>query len=120
MLAMKRVLAEKDAVGTLIFDEIDAGVSGRAARKIGYKLKEVSRGRQVICVTHLAQIAALADCHLYISKSAHENTTETRVARLDHEGRRQELARIMGNENVTVAQLAAAEEMLDAGNACDA
>jgi len=116
MLAMKRVLAEKDAVETLIFDEIDAGVSGRAARKIGYKLKEVSRGRQVICVTHLAQIAALADCHLYISKSAHENATETHIARLDREGRRQELARIMGNENVTAAQLAAAEEMLNAGN----
>ena len=106
---------EKDAIGTLIFDEIDAGVSGRAARKIGYKLKEVSKGRQVICVTHLAQIAALADCHLRISKSAREDKTETHITRLDREGRKLELARIMGNENVTAAQLAAAAEMLDAG-----
>jgi len=114
MLAMKRVLAEKDDIGTLIFDEIDTGVSGRAAQKIGRKLKEVSKGPQVICVTHLAQIAALADCHLRISKTSRAEETETSVARLDHEGRREELARIMGGENVTAAQLAAAEEMLNA------
>ena len=112
MLALKRVLAEKDIIETLIFDEIDSGVSGRAAQKIGRKLKEVSKGRQVICVTHLAQIAALADCHLCISKSSRGTETETEVARLSHEGRKHELARIMGGENVTAAQLAAAEEML--------
>lgn len=115
MLAMKRVLAEKDDTATLIFDEIDAGVSGRAARKIGRKLLEVSRGRtprQVICVTHLAQIAALADCHLYISKSTQENETFTRIEALNREGRVRELARIMGGEDITAAQLAAAEEML--------
>ena len=115
MLALKRVLAEKDVVETLIFDEIDTGVSGRAAQKIGRKLKEVSNGRQVICVTHLAQIAALADCHLYISKTSDETETETRVVHLNHDGRKHELARIMGGENLTAAQLAAAEEMLSFG-----
>jgi len=113
MLAMKRVLAEKDATATLIFDEIDAGVSGRAAQKIGRKLREVSQGRQVICVTHLAQIAALADCHLFISKTARENETVTRIEALNREGRKRELARIMGGEEITAAQLAAASEMLD-------
>jgi len=112
MLAMKRVLAEKDVTATLIFDEIDAGVSGRAAQKIGRKLREVSQGRQVLCVTHLAQIAALADCHLFISKSMQENETMTQIEVLDHEGRLRELARIMGGEEITAAQLAAAEEML--------
>ena len=113
MLAMKRVLAEKDATATLIFDEIDAGVSGRAAQKIGRKLREVSQGRQVLCVTHLAQIAALADCHLFISKSTQENETTTCIEVLDHAGRLRELARIMGGEEITAAQLAAAEEMLE-------
>ena len=112
MLAIKRVLAEKDATATLIFDEIDAGVSGRAAQKIGRKLREVSRGRQVLCVTHLAQIASLADCHLFISKSMQENETTTQIEVLDREGRLRELARIMGGEEITAAQLAAAEEML--------
>jgi len=112
MLAMKRVLAEKDATATLIFDEIDAGVSGRAAQKIGRKLREVSRGRQVLCVTHLAQIAALAESHLFISKSTQENETTTQIEVLDRAGRQRELARIMGGEEITAAQLAAAEEML--------
>jgi len=113
MLAMKRVLAEKDATATLIFDEIDAGVSGRAAQKIGRKLREVSRGRQVLCVTHLAQIAAQADCHLYISKTTRGNETVTRIEALNREGRARELARIMGGEEITAAQLAAAKELLN-------
>ncbi len=113
MLAIKNVLAEKDEVPTLIFDEVDAGVSGRAAQKIARKLRQVSHGRQVICVTHLAQIAALADCHLCITKSSSEAETFTQVTPLDREGRKRELARIMGGEEITQAQLAAAAEMLD-------
>jgi DNA repair protein RecN (Recombination protein N) len=112
MLAIKSVLAKKDPVGTLIFDEIDAGVSGRAARKIGRKLLRVSLGRQVVCVTHLAQIAALADCHLLIEKQMDDTGTETHIRRLDRPERVNELARIMGGEGITAAQLAAAEELL--------
>ena len=112
MLAIKSVLAKKDPVGTLIFDEIDAGVSGRAAGKIGRKLRRVAAGRQVVCVTHLAQIAALADCHLLIEKQTDEAATETHIRVLDQSGRVNELARIMGGEGITKAQLAAAEEML--------
>ena len=112
MLAIKSVLAKKDPVGTLIFDEIDAGVSGRAAGKIGRKLRLVAAGRQVICVTHLAQIAALADCHLLIEKQTDEVATETHIRELDRSARVNELARIMGGEGITKAQLAAAAEML--------
>ncbi|MCL2106264.1 MAG: DNA repair protein RecN [Oscillospiraceae bacterium] len=112
MLAMKNVLAEKDEIATLIFDEVDTGISGRAAQKVARKLRQVSRGRQVICVTHLAQIAAQADCHLYISKSVKDGETFTQITRLDDEGRCRELARIMGGGEVTQAQLRAAEEML--------
>ncbi|MDR1928220.1 MAG: DNA repair protein RecN [Oscillospiraceae bacterium] len=115
MLAIKNVLAEKDEVATLIFDEIDAGVSGRAAQKIARKLVSVASGRQVICVTHLAQIAALAAQHLFISKSVSGEETLTQVDALDREGRKRELARIIGGETVTPAQLLAAAEMLDAG-----
>ncbi|MDR0532072.1 MAG: DNA repair protein RecN [Oscillospiraceae bacterium] len=114
MLAIKAVLADKDLTDTLIFDEIDAGVSGRAAQKIGRKLRQVSAGRQVICVTHLAQIAALADCHFYISKTTQNNETTTHVEALSHGGRARELARIMGGGEPTAAQLAAAEELLGA------
>jgi len=112
MLAIKSVLAKKDPVGTLIFDEIDAGVSGRAAQKIGRKLRGVSAGRQVVCVTHLAQIAALADCHLLIEKQTEGGSTQTHIRALDRSARIHELARIMGGEGITAAQLAAAEEML--------
>ena len=114
MLAIKAVLAAKDPVGTLIFDEIDAGVSGRAAQKIGKKLRRVAGGRQVVCVTHLAQIAALADCHLLIEKQTDGSATETQIRPLDRPGRVNELARIMGGEGITAAQLAAAWEMLNA------
>ena len=118
MLAIKSVLAQKDPVGTLIFDEIDSGVSGRAAQKIGRKLRRVAAGRQVVCVTHLAQIAALADCHLLIEKQTDGEATETQIRQLGRSERINELARIMGGEGITAAQLAAAEEMLEsAGNA---
>ncbi len=112
MLAIKNVLSDKDNIGTLIFDEIDTGVSGRAAIKLGKKLKEVSSGRQVICVTHLAQIAAQADHHFLISKSTTNEKTFTSVNPLDREGRKYELARIIGGEEVTQTQLEMAEEML--------
>jgi len=114
MLAIKSVLAQKDPVGTLIFDEIDAGVSGRAAQKIGRKLRRVSAGRQVVCVTHLAQIAALADCHLLIEKQVDGDSTQTHIRELGRPERINELARIMGGEGITRAQVAAAEEMLNA------
>ncbi len=113
MLAIKNVLSDKDNIDTLIFDEIDAGVSGRAATKLGKKLSEVSRGRQVICVTHLAQIAAQADHHFEISKSSYDGKTYTRVVPLDFEGRKYELARIIGGEEVTQTQLSMAEELLN-------
>lgn len=112
MLAIKTVLAGGDDIATLIFDEVDTGVSGSAAQKVGLKLREVSKNRQVICVTHLAQIAALADMHFLIHKKVRENRTFTQVDRLDRAGRREELARIMGGENITPLMLQNAEEML--------
>lgn len=116
MLAIKNVLSVKDDVGTLIFDEIDAGVSGRAAQKVAMKLRQVSKGRQVVCVTHLAQIAAQADNHLLISKSVHDDKTFTKVVKLNTEGRKNELARIIGGLSITELQLKSAEEMLIQAN----
>lgn len=112
MLSIKSVLAGKDELDTMIFDEIDVGVSGRAAQKIAMKLKEVSCGRQVICVTHLSQIAAQADRHMKISKSVKNDKTFTKVEPLDIEGRKYELARITGGLEITDIQLKNAEEML--------
>ena len=113
MLAIKNVLATKDNVQTLIFDEIDTGVSGRAAQKIGIKLKEVSKNRQVLCVTHLAQIACFADNHFLISKSESENKTYTKVDNLDNDGRIHELARIIGGIEASQLSLDAAAEMIE-------
>ncbi len=112
MLAIKNVLSDKDNIETLIFDEIDTGVSGSAAEKIALKLGEVSKGRQVICVTHLARIAAQADCHMKIMKSVDEEKTYTRIEPLDFEGRAAEIARISGGGNITSLQLETAKEML--------
>lgn len=112
MLAMKNVLAEKDQIGTLIFDEVDTGVSGRAAQKVAEKLRSVARHKQVLCVTHLPQLAALADTHLLISKSERGGRTYTTVTPLDREGRKRELARIIGGTNITETTLKSAEEML--------
>lgn len=114
MLAIKNVISAKDDIATLIFDEVDSGVSGRAAQKIALKLKEVSDGRQVICVTHLAQIAAGADSHLKISKSVEDNKTYTQVSVLGFEQRKHELARIMSGLEATSLQLETAEELLHA------
>ncbi|SDN35367.1 DNA repair protein RecN [Acetanaerobacterium elongatum] len=117
MLAIKTVLVGKDDVDTMIFDEIDTGVSGRAAQKIGLKLREIARGRQVICVTHLAQIAALGDHHMLIEKKVREGKTYTEVHTLSREQRMQELARIMGGDAITELMLSNADEMLKlAGN----
>lgn len=117
MLAIKNVLAETDGVDTMIFDEIDTGVSGRAAQKIAMKLRSASKGRQVICVTHLAQIAAQGDVHLYISKSVSDGKTYTNIKSLIEEDRVAEIARIMGGMEITKLQLESAREMLrNAGN----
>ncbi len=112
MLAIKTVLAGKDGIETLIFDEIDNGISGEAGNKVGEKLSEVSKNRQVICITHLAQIAAYADNHLYISKSADDARTYTHVEELTYGERKHELARIIGGDDVTDMRLLMAEEML--------
>ena len=112
MLAMKNVLAEKDQVGTLIFDEVDTGVSGRAAQKVAQKLRSVAAHKQVLCVTHLPQLAALANTHLLIAKTERDGRTYTSVTPLDFEGRKRELARIIGGASITETTLKSAEEML--------
>ncbi|MBR2080548.1 MAG: DNA repair protein RecN [Oscillospiraceae bacterium] len=112
MLALKNVLAENDTVPTMIFDEVDAGVSGRAAQKVAEKLKRSSTGKQVLCVTHLPQIAALADVHFLITKQARDGRTYTQVAPLDRPGRVEELARIIGGSQITENTRKSAEDML--------
>lgn len=119
MLAIKCVLSELDDIDTLIFDEIDSGVSGRAALKIAAKMKELSKTHQVICVTHLAQIAAFADEHKLISKEEKDGRTYTCIASLDYDGRRYELARIMGGLTVTQSILNSAEELLSSAEIDD-
>ena len=114
MLAMKNVLAEKDMVATLIFDEVDTGVSGRAAQKVAEKLRSVAKHKQVLCVTHLPQMAALANTHFLIAKEERGGRTYTTVTPLNHEGRKRELARIIGGANITETTLKSAEEMLKA------
>lgn len=119
MLAIKCVLSELDDIDTLIFDEIDSGVSGRAALKIAAKMKELSKTHQVICVTHLAQIAAFADEHKLISKEEKDGRTYTCIASLDYNGRKYELARIMGGLTVTQSILNSAEELLSSAEIDD-
>ena len=113
MLSMKNVLAEKDQIGTLIFDEVDTGVSGRAAQKVAEKLRKLAQHKQVLCVTHLPQMAALANTHMLISKSERDGRTYTSVTPLDLEGRKRELARIIGGAKITETTLKSAEEMLN-------
>lgn len=112
MLAMKNVLSEKDHIPTMIFDEVDTGVSGRAAQKVAEKLHSVARGKQVLCVTHLPQIAAMADTHFLISKAEQQGRTYTSVTPLDLEGRKAEIARLIGGAKITENTLMSAEEML--------
>ena len=115
MLAMKSVLADKDSIDTLIFDEIDTGISGGTSRKVGIKLKSISKGIQVICVTHSAQIASLADNHFKIVKTENEGRAFTELKLLDGEGRIEENARILGGIEVTETQRRAAYEMIREG-----
>lgn len=117
MLALKNVLAEQEAIGTLVFDEVDTGVSGRAAQKVAEKLAQVSRRKQVLCVTHLPQLAAMADTHFSVEKGERKGRTFTQVAQLDRERRKEELARITGGSKVTDALLESAEELLDEAEA---
>ena len=114
MLAMKSVFAEGDSVVSLVFDEIDTGVSGIAAQRVGEKLAELSKHKQIICVTHLPQIAAMADAHFEILKTEDDGRTYTNVNALDREGRKYELARLHGGDNVTETTLRSAEEQLTA------
>ena len=113
MLAIKSVLADNDDIPTLIFDEVDAGISGRAAQKVGIKLAETADKRQVLCITHLAQIASQADHHLLIEKNTEGERTFTRIQQLDFEGRKAELARIIDGDGSSESSLQAAEEMLN-------
>ncbi len=113
MLAIKSVLAEKDDVDTLIFDEIDSGISGFAADKVGVQLKNVSATRQVICVTHLAQICAYGDNHLKIEKNVKDNRTYTNVKALSYDQRIGEIARIMSGTDMTENMYNSAKELLD-------
>ena len=117
MLALKNVLAEQEDVGTLVFDEVDTGVSGRAAQKVAEKLAQVSRRKQVLCVTHLPQLAAMADTHFSVEKGERKGRTYTEVIQLDRERRKAELARITGGSKVTEALLESAGELLDGAEA---
>ncbi|MEE1282177.1 MAG: DNA repair protein RecN [Acutalibacteraceae bacterium] len=112
MLAITNVIASNNIVGTMIFDEVDTGISGSASQKVGYKLKALSDSRQVICITHQAQIAALADTHFLIKKTIDSNRTYTQVLQLDFEQRKHEVARIIGGVSITELTLKHAEEML--------
>ena len=116
MLALKTVFGEKDPVPTAVFDEIDTGVSGVAASRVGEKLAGIGRARQVLCVSHLAQIAAMADAQYLIEKAERDGRTYTTVHELDRPGRRQELARLIGGDNITETTLASAEELLSSAD----
>ena len=111
MLAIKAVMADKDETGTLIFDEIDVGISGRTAQKVSEKMALIGRKHQVICITHLAQIAAMADVHFLIEKTASAEGTSTGIRRLSEEQSAEELARILGGAKITDAVLKSAKEM---------
>lgn len=116
MLAMKTVFSKSDPIETMVFDEIDTGVSGVAAQRVGEKMSDLSRGKQVLCITHLPQIAAIADSHALISKSERGGRTYTEVSELDRQGRRKELARLYGGDVITDTTLAGAEEQLAAAD----
>ena len=112
-LALKRALAGVGPVGTYVFDEVDAGISGAVAAMVGRKLREVSRHHQVLCVTHLPQVAALADVHFQVTKTQRGQRTVTTITELDREGRNEEVARMMSGSQVTNASRAAARELIE-------
>ena len=114
MLALKNVLSSRQDTASMVFDEIDTGVSGIAAQRVGEKLAELAKNRQVLCVTHLPQLAVMADTHFSISKSISGGRTFTHVEELDHEGQKKELARLSGGENITATTLSSAAEQLEA------
>jgi len=114
MLALKNVLAENETIGTLVFDEVDTGVSGRAAQKVAEKLAQVSRSKQVLCVTHLPQLAAMADTHFSVEKGERDGRTYTSVVNMDRDQRKAELARLTGGARVTATMLESAEELISA------
>lgn len=113
MLAMKNVLSEQDQVGTMVFDELDTGVSGRAAQKVAEKMARISRTKQVLCVTHLPQLAAMADTHFSVEKGEQDGRTFTRVVQLDRAQRQHELARLTGGASISATMLESAGELLD-------
>ena len=115
MLALKSVLNDRDGVGTAVFDEVDTGISGKTARKIGIKLADIAKKTQVLCVTHSAQIASLATTHLKIVKTEEAGRACSVIVPLDEAGRRAEVARILGGLAVTPAQVAAAADMIEEG-----
>ena len=112
MLALKNVLAEQDSVMTMVFDEVDTGVSGRAAQRVAEKLAKLSRTRQVLCVTHLPQLAAMADTHFGGEKGEENGRTLTKVVALDRAARRGEIARLSGGDHPSETMLLGAEELL--------
>ena len=112
MLAMKNVLAENDNISAMVFDEVDTGVSGRAAQKVAQKMASVARHKQVLCVTHLPQIAAMADYHLAVEKKEDKGRTFTYVTRLDFEDRKKELARLTSGNTITASAMESASELL--------
>ena len=111
MLALKSVFARKDAIGTLIFDEIDTGISGKTAWKVSEKMAAIAKDHQVICITHLPQIAAMADTHFMIEKDEHEGRTETTIKKLDDAAQTEELARMLGGDVITEAVRANANDL---------
>ena len=117
MLAMKNVFSQQEQIGTMVFDEVDTGVSGRAAQKVAEKMARISRQKQVLCVTHLPQLAAMADTHFSVEKGVLGGRTFTRVQELTRAQRREELARLTGGEQITQTMLEGAEELLSAADA---
>ena len=113
MLGLKTVIADKDDTETLIFDEIDAGISGKTAWKVSEKLGQLSKNHQIICITHLPQIAAMADTHFKIEKMVENESTKTKIQQLDYEKHIQEIARMVGGDDISEAAVLNAKELVE-------